>query len=188
MLKNYLKISWRNLMKRKFYTSVTIFGLSVGITFALLIGSYVWRELNVNSALLNLDNQYMIQSKWDKENMGEEITSLGPIGKALKESYPSLVENYHRFDAVTTIISKGDKVFREDLQLTDSTMLTMYGFQLLQGNPKTALNEPNTVVISADHAIKYFGKTDVIGQTLRIESFSGEKRDFMVTGVLGDVP
>ena len=112
MLKNYLKISWRNLMKRKFYTSVTIFGLSVGITFALLIGSYVWGELNVNSALLNLDNQYMIQSKWDKENMGGEITSLGPVGKALKESYPSLVENYHRFDAVTTIISKGDKVFR----------------------------------------------------------------------------
>ncbi len=188
MLKNYLKISWRNLMKRKFYTSVTVFGLSVGITFALLIGSYVWGELNVNSELRNLDNQYMIQSKWDKENMGGEITSLGPMGKALKENYPALVENYHRFDAVTTIISKGDKVFREDLQLTDSTMLTMYGFQLIQGNPKTALNEPNTVVISADHAIKYFGKTDVVGQTLRIESFSGEKRDFMVTGVFGDIP
>lgn len=188
MLKNYLKISWRNLMKRKFYTSVTIFGLSVGITFALLIGSYVWGELNVNSELRNLDNQYMIQSKWDKENMGGEITSLGPIGKALKENYPALVENYHRFDAVTTIISKGDKVFREDLQLTDSTMLTMYDLPLIQGNPKTALNEPNTMVISSAQAIKYFGKTDVVGQTLSIESFSGEKRNFMVTGVLGNIP
>ncbi|MBA4850863.1 ABC transporter permease [Emticicia sp. BO119] len=188
MLKNYLKISWRNLMKRKFYTMVTIFGLSVGITFALLIGSYVWGELSVNSKLRNLDNQYMIQSKWNKENMGGEITTLGPIGKALKANYPALVENYHRFDAVTTIVSKGDRVFREDLQLTDSTMLTMYGFPLIQGNPKTALNEPNTMVISTDQAIKYFGKTDVVGQTLRIESFSGEKRDFMITGVLGDIP
>lgn len=188
MLKNYLKISWRNLMKRKFYASVTIFGLSVGITFALLIGSYVWGELNVNSELRNLENQYMIQSKWDKENMGGEITTLGPLGKALKENYPNLVENYHRFDAVTTIISKGDKVFREDLQLTDSTMLTTYGFPLIQGDPKTALNQPNTMVISSAQAIKYFGKTDVVGQTLRIEAFTGEKRDFMVTGVFGDIP
>ncbi len=188
MLKNYLKISWRNLMKRKFYASVTIFGLSVGITFALLIGSYVWGELNVNSELRNLDNQYMIQSKWDKENMGGEITTLGPLGKALKENYPNLVENYHRFDAVTTIISKGDKVFREDLQLTDSAMLTTYGFSLIQGDPKTALNQPNTMVISSAQAIKYFGKTEVVGQTLRIEAFTGEKRDFMVTGVFGDIP
>lgn len=188
MLKNYLKISWRNLMKRKFYTSVTIFGLSVGITFALLIGSYVWGEMNVNSELRNLENQYMIQSKWDKENMGVEFTSLGPLAKALKENYPGLVENYYRFDAVTTIISKGDKVFREDIQVADSTILTMYGFPLLQGNPKTALNQPNTMVISSDQAIKYFGKTDVVGESLRIESFLGEKRDFMITGVLGHVP
>lgn len=188
MLKNYWKISWRNLMKRKFYTSVTVFGLSVGITFALLIGSYVWGELRVNSELRNLENQYMIQSKWDKENMGSEITSLGPIGKALKEHYPTLVENYHSFDAVTTIISKGDKVFREDVQLTDSTMLMMYGFPLIQGDPKTALNEPNTMVISTAQAIKYFGRTDVVGKTLRIEAFTGEKRDFMITGVMGEIP
>ena len=188
MLKNYLKISWRNLMKRKFYAAVTIFGLSVGITFALLIGSYVWGEIHVNSQLRNLDNQYMLQSKWDKENMGGEITSLGPLAKALKDNYPGLVENYYRFDAVTTIISKGDKVFREDIQIADSTILSMYGFPLVQGNPKTALNEPNTMVIPSAQAIKYFGKTDVVGQTLRIESFTGEKRDFMITAVLGDVP
>lgn len=188
MLKNYLKISWRNLMKRKFYTSVTVFGLSAGITFALLIGSYIWGEISVNSKLRNLDNQYLIQSKWDKENMGLEFTSLGPLAKALKDNYPSLVENYYRFDAVTTIISKGDKVFREDVQMADSTVLTMFGFPLLQGNPGTALDQPNTMVISSEQAIKYFGKTDVVGQTLRIESFLGEKRDFMVTGVMGHVP
>lgn len=188
MLKNYLKISWRNLMKRKFYTLVTVFGLSVGITFALLIGSYIWGEMNVNSELRNLDNQYMIKSKWDKENMGGEITSLGPLAKALKENYPALVENYYRFDGVTTIISRGEKVFREDVQLADSTILTMYGFPLIEGNPKTALNQPNTMVISSDQAIKYFGRTNVVGQSLRIESFSGEKRDFMITGVLDNVP
>ncbi|WP_259015968.1 ABC transporter permease [Emticicia fluvialis] len=188
MLKNYLKTSWRNLMKRRFYTSVTIFGLSVGITFALLIGSYVSNEWMVNTNLRNVENQFVIQSRWDKENMGLEFTSLGPLAKALKDNYPALVENYYRFDGVTTVVARADKVFREDIQLGDSTILNMYGFELLHGNAGAALNQPNTMVISTDHALKYFGKTDVLGQTLRLESFSGEKREFMITGVLKETP
>ena len=175
-------------MKRKFYTSVTIFGLSVGITFALLIGSYVWSEWQINTNLRNVENQYLIQSRWDKENMGLEFTSLGPLAKVLKDNYPSLIENYYRFDGVTTVVAKGDMVFREDIQLGDSTILNMYGFQLLHGNAGVALNQPNTMVISSVHALKYFGKTDVLGQTLRLESFSGDKREFMITGVLKEMP
>ena len=179
-----MKIAWRNLMKRKFYSLITIFGLSVGITFTLLIGSYVWQELQINENLKNVENQYIIQSKWDKENMGIEITSLSPLAKALKDNYPNLVENYYRFDGVSTVISKGDKVFREDVQLGDSTILKMYGFRLIQGDVRTALNQPNTMVISSDLATKYFGKLDVVGESLRVQSFLGEKRDFMITGVL----
>ena len=63
-------------------------------------------------------------------------------------------------------------------------MLNMYGFTLLYGNATTALNEPFTVVITEDKAIKYFGKTDVVGQTITIENFSGSKHDFIITGVL----
>lgn len=184
MLRNYLKIAWRTLTKRKFYSAITIFGLSVGITFALLIGSYVWGELNVNSTLKNVENQYMIQSKWKKENMGVEIATLGALGQAMKENYPNLVANFYRFDGVTTVVSKGDKVFRESIQLGDSTLLDMYGFALLHGDSRTALKQPNSMVISSEQAIKYFGKLDVVGNSLTVESFSGGKQEFMITGVL----
>jgi putative ABC transport system permease protein len=187
MIQNYFKIAWRNLMKRKFYSSVSIFGLSVGITFTLLVGTYIWGELQVNSDLKNVENQYLIQSKWKKSDIGLEITTLAPMAKSLKEHYPDLVENYYSFDGITSVIANGDKIFREDIQVGDSTMLNMYGFKLLFGNPQTALNQPNTMVISSEQAIKYFGKLDVVGKTLTVESNSGSKRDFMVTGVLGEI-
>ena len=188
MLKNYLKIAWRNLMKRKFYSIVSIFGLSVGITFTLLIGTYIWGELQVNTDLKNAKNQYVIQSKWKKSDIGLEITTLAPLAKSLKENFPDLVENYYSFDGIASIISNGDKIFREDIQIGDATILKMYGFRLLFGNPQTALNQPNTVVISSEQAIKYFGQLNVIGKTLTAESNSGSKRDFMVTGVLDKIP
>ncbi|MGH2647045.1 MAG: ABC transporter permease, partial [Ginsengibacter sp.] len=76
------------------------------------------------------------------------------------------------------------KSFREGLQICDSTMLTMYGFTLLYGNPKTAFDGPYSLVITNEKAKKYFGKTNAIGETLTIESFSGSKHDFTITGVL----
>lgn len=188
MIQNYFKIAWRNLMKRKFYSLVSIFGLSVGITFTLLIGTYIWGELWVNADLKNIENQYLIQSKWKKADIGLEITTLAPMAKSLKENFPDLVENYYSFDGITSVVSKGDKIFREDIQIGDATLLKMYGFKLLFGDSQTALNQPNTVVISSEQAIKYFGKLYVVGKTLTAESNSGSKRDFMITGVLDKTP
>jgi putative ABC transport system permease protein len=162
MLKNYFKIAWRNLLKRKFYTLVTIFGLSVGMTFTFLMMSYVSGELNVNRDLRNADNQVIIRSKWKNPDMGVDLATLGPLGKTLKEDYPNLVANYYRYDGITVAVSKGDKHFREDVQTGDSTLLTMYGFPLLHGDARTAMNAPNTIAITENKAIKYFGKTDVI--------------------------
>ncbi len=188
MIQNYFKIAWRNLMKRKFYSLVSIFGLSVGITFTLLVGTYIWGELQVNSELKNVDNQYVIQSKWKKSDIGLEITTLAPLAKSLKANFPDLVENYYGFDAITSVVANDDKIFREDIQIGDSTLLKMYGFKLIYGNPQTALNQPNTMVISSEQAIKYFGKLDVLGKLLTAESNSGSKRDFMITGVLDKIP
>jgi putative ABC transport system permease protein len=184
MIKNYLKIAWRNIIKSRFYSAVNIVGLSAGIVFTMLIGAYVWGELRVNSQLKNIQNQYIILSKWKQPNQGFEIATLGPLSKALKESYPNLVANYCRYDGITSNISKGDKSFRENIQLGDSTMLNMYGFKLLHGNPSTAFNGVFTVIVTDSKAIKYFGKTDVIGQTLTIENFSGSRHDFIITGVM----
>jgi ABC-type antimicrobial peptide transport system permease subunit len=188
MLKNYFKIAWRNITKSKFYASVNIIGLSTGIAFTLLIGAYVWSELQVNKSLKNADRQYILQSKWKDPNQGIELTTMGPLAKALKEQYPDLIANYYRWDGVTSNVSKGDKSFREGLQICDSTMLNMYDFPLLYGNRKTAFDGPFSLVITSEKAKKYFGKTDVVGQTLTIESFSGSKHDFVITGILKPIP
>lgn len=184
MLHNYFTIAWRNIWKHKLFSLINIFGLSVGIAFTLLIAAYVWHEVSVNSDLKNADNQYIIQSKWKDPNMGYVLTALAPMPKALKEEYPTLVANYYHWDGVSSNVSKGDKHFRESLQVGDSTFIKTYGFKLLHGDPETALNDPFSAVITLQTAIKYFGKTDVVGQAVTIESFTGTKHDFTITGVL----
>lgn len=184
MLKNYVRIAWRNMAKYKFHSLVNIIGLAAGIAFTLIIGAYVWNELRVNSTLKNVQQQYIIQSKWRDPNQSYELTTLGPLAKALKENYPHLVANYYRWDGISSNVSRGDKIFRESLQICDSTMLNMYGFSLQHGNAQTAFKDPFSVVLSAEKAIKFFGKTDVVGETITIENFSVSKHDFMVSGVL----
>ncbi len=188
MFKNYFKTAWRSIYRSKFYSLVNIVGLSAGIAFAFLTGGYVWNELQVNNHISNADNQYIIQSKWRDPNQGYAIATFGPLAKALRQQFPDLVKNYYRWDGITSNVSKGDKHFREGLQIGDSSFLTMYGFQLLYGNTKTALNNPYSVVITEDRAMKYFGKKDALGQTLSIESFSGTKHDFLITGVMKTPP
>ncbi|MEP6597013.1 MAG: ABC transporter permease, partial [Ginsengibacter sp.] len=188
MFKNYFKIAWRNIIKRSFYSSLNIIGLSTGILFTLLIGAYVWNELQVNKKLRNAKNQYFLKSKWKDLNTGPDITTLGPLSKRLKQDYPTLVANYYRWDGITSVVSKGDKHFREGLQLGDSTLLSMYGFELLFGDKGTALNNPYSLVITKEKAIKYFGRADAIGETISIQSFSGTQHDFAITGILKDPP
>lgn len=184
MLSNYIKVAWRYIIKNRVYSAINIIGLSTGIAFALLIGAYIFSQLQVNNHLKHAGNQYIIQSKWKSPEEGYEIVTAGPLAKALKDNYPSLVANYYRFDGITTNVSKNNKYFREGIQMGDSTLLNMYGFTLKYGNTATALREPFTAIISQDKAIKYFGTTDVAGQTLTIENFSGQKHDFLITGVL----
>ena len=88
MLTNYFKIAWRNLVKNPFYSFVNILGLATGIAFTLIIGSYIWSEYRINRTLKNAASQYIIQSRWKDPNQGIELTTLGPLAKALKEQYP----------------------------------------------------------------------------------------------------
>jgi len=186
MLKNYFKIAWRSLKKKRLYTIINIIGLFTGISFALLIAAFVWQELQVNTNLKNSDSQYILTSQWKDSNMGVDFATLGPLAKRLKEDYPHLIANYYRWDGITSIVSKGDKNFREGIQLGDASLLNMYGFELLHGNSDTAFKDPFSVVITAKKAIKYFGKTDAIGETLSIQNFSGDNQQFKITGVLGN--
>ncbi|NML19547.1 FtsX-like permease family protein [Pseudoflavitalea sp. G-6-1-2] len=184
MFKTNLRIAWRNIIKHRFHSLVNIAGLFAGITFALLITAYVWQELQVNKQLSNADRQYILQTHSKDPNLGNDLTSFGPIAKRLKEEYPHLVKNFYRFDGISSQLSKGDKHFRESIQVGDSTILTMYGFKMLHGDAATALNNPFSIVIPEEKAIKYFGRTDVVGESITVRNFSGDKREFQITAVM----
>ena len=188
MLRNYFKTAWRNLMKNKTFSLINITGLSAGIAFVLLIAAYIWGEMRVNKSLNENDRTYVVRSKWKQPDMGLDLTTPAPLGKALYENFPDLVESYYHHDGISSIISTGDKKFKESLQPGDSTFLKMFGFPLVQGDAGTALNEPFSVVLTERKAIKYFGRTDVVGEMLTIQSFSGSKQDFKITGVLKNLP
>ncbi|RYF56201.1 MAG: ABC transporter permease, partial [Cytophagaceae bacterium] len=172
----------------RFYALVTLLGLTVGITFLLLIGNYILGELGVNRSLRNAPQQYLIQSRWKEPSMGMDITTLAPIGPTLKERYPNLVANYYRFYGVTAIVSKDQNHFREQIQVGDSTLLSMFGFPLEYGDPSTALLAPNSIVITAALAQKYFGKTDVLRQQLTVQTPVSGKQVFTITGILKELP
>ena len=116
MFKNYLKTAIRNITRHRFYSIVNVAGLFAGITFVLLIGAYVWSELDVNKNLTNAKRQYFLQSEWKGDAANYSITTLAPVAKRLKEDYPSLVANYYRWDGITSGVTKGDKSFREGIQ------------------------------------------------------------------------
>ncbi len=184
MIKTYFKIAWRGLKKKRLYTFINIVGLFTGISFALLIAAFVWQELQVNKNLKNSDSQYILTSQWKDHNMGVDFATLGPLAERLKEEYPHLVGDYYRWDGITSIISRDNKNFREGIQLGDENFLNMYGFNLLYGNVNTAFKNPFSVVIKSEKAIKFFGKTDVLGETLTIQNFEGENHEFTITGIL----
>jgi len=188
MIKNYFKIAWRDIRKHRFFSIVNIVGLFAGILFTLLIGAYIWGELQVSKRLKNSKRQYILTTISKDPNVGYELATFGPLAKRLKEDYPDLVVDYYRYDGVTSVISKGDKHFREGLQIGDSSLLNMYRFEALYGDTKTALNNPFSVVITEEKAIKYFGRTDVVGEFITIQSFSGGTHDFKITAVLKEIP
>jgi putative ABC transport system permease protein len=188
MVQTYFRTCWRTFLKYRFYSIVNVIGLSTGIAFALLIGSYVWSEYQVNAGLSNPDRLYILQSKDNKSNSEFNIITPTPLGRALTDQYPHLLAGVYTFDGVKVIVSNKEKHFTEEAQICDSSLFTMFGFTLKHGDSHTALNSPNSVVISSDLAKKLFGQTSVIGETLGVENFLGKEQRFIITGVLNKLP
>ena len=184
MIYQYLKIAYRKFFGHVLYNGINILGLSIGIACTLWVFSYVMHELRVNQQLRHVERQYMVQSEWSEPGLGFPLTTIGMLPRALKENYPQLVANYYRFDGITSAISSETVAFRENIQVGDATLLDMFGFELLHGNHETALDQPFSVVITTQKAMRYFGRKDVLGETLTLENFSGERRPFEITGVM----
>jgi ABC-type antimicrobial peptide transport system permease subunit len=189
MLKNYFKIASRHLTSHKLFSLINISCLAIGITFSMIIGIYILNQEAVNSQLKNVENQYIIKSKWKTKDMGIDITTLGPLAKTLRSEYPDLVAGYYRYNPVSNIVSAGDKHFKEAIAIGDTTFVSMYGLPVLYGNPKQAFENNNSAVITEAMAQKLFGRKDVIGERVSIQTtVNDESQDYTVSAVLKDIP
>lgn len=158
------------------------------MAFCLLIGIYIINEKAVNTTIRNLDRQFILQSTWKDENTAPSTTTVGPLAKKLKELYPDLVENYCRFDPLSAIISSGNKQFRQDIAIADTSIISMYGLPLVAGNRATAFRDNRSAVVTESVAKKLFGQIDVVNKVFTIHTPKGTKEDFAISAVLKDMP
>lgn len=189
MFRNNLSIALRHLTSHKLFSLINIFCLAIGITFAILIGEYIIGEKSVNTTISDYRNQYVIKSKWQRENMGLDITTFEPLAKTAKDDYPALVKNYCRFNLASNIVSVGDKHFSESIFIGDTTLVTMFGFPLLYGDKDHAFRNGESAVVTESFAMKYFGQKNVIDKVISVQTpVFGNKHDFVITAVLKDLP
>jgi putative ABC transport system permease protein len=188
MLKHYFLISWRNIVRNKFYSLLLIAGFGVGLASSILLMMYTWDELTYDDFHEKKDRIFLVGvDQKEGETQEQSGWTTPPTGPAMQDFFPE-VETYTRlclwFDEV--LVNKDDTQYIESNILgADSSIFDVFSLPLLAGNPKTALTEPNTIVISETMARKYFGDKDPIGEVLRFEHFFSECR---ITGVTKDYP
>jgi len=189
MIKNYFKIAVRNILKHKFFSAINIIGLVIGMACCLLIFIYVQDELSYDR--FHRDHENMYRVALHGRISGQEIltsnTSL-PVGPTMKSEIPGVEEVFRLMSAgrIGMTIRNDDKSFTEQkVFYADSNFFSFFSFRLLQGDPKTALHEPNSIVITNSLARKYFGSEDVLGKTLVV---GNGKIACKVTGIAEEAP
>jgi putative ABC transport system permease protein len=181
-------IAFRQFSRHKLFSGLNVLGLAIGIAFCLLIGQFLVHERAVNEGLRNVHQQYFINSDWKGKNTGPEITTTGALPKALKTNYPALVAGYYRFNPVTNVVSAGDRHFKEDVAIGDTTFVSMYGYSLLYGNPHHAFTNNSSAVITGELAMKLFGEKNVIDSVVTFTNTTGARQNYKISAVLGAIP
>ncbi|MGX5820971.1 ABC transporter permease [Chitinophaga lutea] len=185
MLKYHLKVAWRNLLQNKGLSAINILGLGIGMAFAIIIGLWIRFEMSFDTFHQNIDRLAVVR----KHTMfnGEKGTQTGlpmPVYYELKEQYPA-VKRITRLDWINahSLMSGENKVSKRGTSV-DPDFLRMFTFPVISGNAETALNDPNSIVLTRSAARALFGNENVVGQTLRLDN----QHDLQVTAVMEDLP
>jgi putative ABC transport system permease protein len=186
MIRNYFKVAIRSVLKNKVFSIINVTGLALGIAASLLILQYVNYELSYENFNEKADRIYRI--KTNRYNQGELSTEWASgvvsIGHLLNENLPD-VERYGRLTGASGVMSKDDIEFKEEkMYFANPDVLKIFATKVTHGDAETALNEVFSIAISETTAMKYFGKLDVVGETLMFNRNQPAK----VTAVFEDVP
>ncbi len=183
MLGNHLKIAFRNITKNKVYSTLNISGLAIGMTCSILILLWVHNELSYDKFHKDADSIYRITV----DAGGGFKAAVNPAGMppGLKDEMPEIKSYLRLTKPENVLVEIGERSFEEPRTFfIDSNFLQFFSFELLKGDPKTALSDPQSAIITEDVAIKYFGDEDPLGKVIRINTVES----LTVTGVLANVP
>jgi putative ABC transport system permease protein len=187
MIKNYIKIAIRNISRSKIYSFINIIGLAVSISACVLISLWVLNELSYDKFNKNADRVYRLYSAVRMSNQDKNaIATPAPLGETLYKDLPE-VESFARISlwSHTPVVRFGSKVSSEKrFLLVDSTFFKIFTAEFIQGDPETAINRPNTIVLTESTARKYFGNGNPTGQMLNVD----KNINYIVTGVIKDFP
>lgn len=182
MLISYIKIALRNIVRFKLYSLINIIGLAVGVAVCLLIFIFVQNEMSYDTFHSNSDRIYKVIKEEGEVNVLKGVTPL-PLYEALKTDFPEL--KVVQTKDMSNVVTYKDKIFTEDkFYYTNPDFFEIFSFHLSAGDPKTALANPNSVVITKDIAEKYFGNDNPLGRTFIVNN----QETLTVTGVIEDIP
>jgi putative ABC transport system permease protein len=185
MLKNYLKIAVRNLLRYKAFSFINVFGLAIGIACVVLILLFVSDELSYDRFHTKADRIYRIITHYNQDGNSNTIAmgehKLGPL---LQTDFPEIKEIV-RMSQVNPIVRVGDQVFQENrFYIADANFFKVFSFDLISGNRETVLTEPYTVVLNEDMAKKYFGDENPVGKVIHVLDTVPMK----ITGLMRNLP
>lgn len=187
MFKNYFKIAVRNMAKYKSYSFINIIGLAIGMACFMMIMLWVQDELSYDKFHENADNLYRLM--W-KVNGDEKYTfsTPAPLADVLEDECPEIANSTRLTRTRDLLFKYQEKQFEEKAAFVDSRFPELFTFPFLLGNPKTALDDPATIICTEDMAEKYFPGENPIGKLLTFEFSGDEKFDLKVTGVIKNIP
>lgn len=200
MVKNYLKLAFRNFKRRKGHTIINVLGLAIAVACCIFIGLYVQHELSYDRFHPNSDDIYrLMQTSVTPEETNADATTPFPLAPTLLSEYPHLIEKkvrlYNSFDENHTFILSSDtsEVSKSNIEtylesyfyFADSLYFEFFDAKLIRGNPKTALSKPLSLVITPEIAKKFFGDEDPIGKTVY---YNTRRMNMTVTGIMEPLP
>lgn len=192
MLKTYIKLAFRSLVQNKVFSFINVFGLAIGLTCCLLISLYIHHEFSYDTQHQNGRRLYQVGSAMTVNGeVRRSASTSAPMAKALQQEYPE-IESTTRlmpaFEDDKTLLQyrQGKELFsfyETKAYFADSTFFQLFTYRFREGDPRTALQQPNSVVLSEEIARKIFGREPALNKTIHINSTTNGAHDYKVTGV-----
>lgn len=188
LLLNYLKVAARQFKKNFWYSSLNAFGLTIGILSTLLVSLYILDELSYDRFHADHENIYRLINHNPKSGDKSDATP-SPWKINMPTDFPEIQAHTRLGQDVVLIKQEAQNFLENNFYWADENFMSFFSFKLLQGDRETMLSEPNSIVITASKAMRYFDRLDVVGEQLPIKVYDGDK-DFLmkVTGVIEDLP